>query len=106
MDTDYLVDNDEDFQEIRQGIVDAIYGKNMQVVFAVLRDIFIFSMAQCSPAARWDIAKNFKRDASQMLVEANEMAEAVCKDPSIAGLPSTARHDVMESPNGKNLRPQ
>jgi hypothetical protein len=97
----YYVDNDEQFQEIRQGVVDAIYGKDMQVVFAVMRDIFIFSMAQCEPAARWDIAANFKSDAAQMLTEANAMAEAVQQDPSIAGLPSTERHDVIPfAPNG------
>jgi len=100
---DYLVDNDEQFQTIRQDIVNAIYGRNMQVVFAVLRDIFIFSMAQCKPAARWDIAKNFKRDASQMLIEANEMAADVAKDPSIAGLPS-ALHLVRS--NGATNGPQ
>jgi hypothetical protein len=105
----YYVDNDEVFQEIRQGIVDAIYGKDMQTVFAVLRDVFIFSMAQCDPAARWDIAANFRRDASRMLTESNEMAEAVRKDPSIAGLPSLALHDVIHFvPNGAThgKRPQ
>src|SRR5260370_39117164 len=96
MDTDaYYVDNDEVFQEIRQGIVDAIYGRDMQVVFAVLRDIFIYSMAQCSAAQRWDIAKNFKADATRMLVEANEIAAVVAKDPSLAGLPCLARHDAI-----------
>jgi hypothetical protein len=83
METDNFVDNDEYFREIRQGIIDAIYGKNIQVVFAVLRDIFISTLAQCEPSARWSVANNFRRDTAQMLVEANAMGEAVRRDPTL-----------------------
>jgi hypothetical protein len=101
MDTDdYILADDEYFREIRQGIVDVIYRKDIQTVFAVLRDIFIFSMAQCSAEARWDIAKNFKADAANLLTESNAMAEAVHNDPSLAGLPSNRQQVIHLVPNG------
>jgi hypothetical protein len=83
----HYVDNNETFREIRQGIIDAIYGRNMQTVFAVLRDIFIMTLAQCPPQVRWNVMNNFRRDIGRMLTEANEMATAVQKDPSLVRRP-------------------
>jgi hypothetical protein len=59
MDTKHSVDCDDNFQTIRQDVFEAIYGKDIRVILAVLREAVIVSMAQCSPEARWDIAKNF-----------------------------------------------